>query len=302
MFYKTLSTGLCLGLAFAVHAVSASAQCTTCAAPTVAYSPVTYQAYRPVPCQTYRPVPCQTYRIPTGGCCLSRFCDWLWGRTPEAVVTSCPAPAPCVAAYPPCTTCASPCTTCASCTSCGCDPCSCQTVQQTTLRPVIRQAPCSSCGSNPCNCGARSSSSTTYAQRPAAGQGNYTAATVYSPVSPTSVPQATNSQVPSVPTLSSNSAGRKKLEPESQVGPSLYQPPRDVRGTTGTSKGSFPAEFTSPQGEVSTDRTAGHLSYPVQTVVYQAAVPRPAFAAQNKVPVDRGLAEQDAKTWNPTSR
>jgi len=293
MFYKTLFAGLCLGLAFAVHAVSASAQCTTCAAPTVAYSPVTYQAYRPVPCQTYR--------IPTGGCCLSWFCDWLWGRTPEAVVTSCPAPAPCVAAYPPCTTCASPCTTCASCTTCGCDPCSCQTVQQTTLRPVIRQVPCSSCGSNPCSCGARNSSSTTYAQRPAAGQANYTAATVYSPASPTSVPQATNSQAPSIPTLYSNSAGRKKLEPESQVEPSLYQPPRDVRGTTGTSRGRFPAEFTSPQGEVSTDRTAGHLSYPVQTVVYQAAVPRLAFALQNKV-VDRGLAEQDAKTWSPASR
>jgi hypothetical protein len=294
MFYKTLSAGLCLGLAFAVHTASASAQCTTCVVPTVTYSPVTYQAYRPVACRTYR--------IPTGGCCLSRFCNWLWGRPSETVVTSCPAPAPCVAAYPPCTTCASPCTTCASCTTCGCDPCSCQTVQQTSLRPVIRQTPCSSCGSNPCSCGARSSSPAIYAQRPAAGHANYTAATVYSPGSSASVPQSMNNQVPSVPTSYSNSAERKSLEPESRMKSYLYQPPRDARGTTGTSRERLPAEFTSPQREVSTDRTARRLSFPVQTVVYQAAVPRQAFAIQNNITVARGLAEQDAKTWNPASR
>ena len=296
MFYKTLSAAVCIGLAFAFHPVPASAQCTTCAVPTVTYSPVT--------CQACQPVPCQTYRVPTGGgCCLSRFCDWLWGRTPTTVVTSCPAPAPYVAAYAPCTTCASPCTTCASCTTCGCDPCSCQTVQQTTLRPVIRQAPCSSCGSSPCSCGARIPSSAVYAQRPAAGQASYAAATVYAPGNSTSVPQPTSGQAQPVPTSYSIPGDRQVLQPRSQLESYLYQPPRDVSGTAGTDKGKSPAEFTSPQPKRSTDRTARRISLPVQTVVYQAAATqRQTFAMQHNVPVDRDLAEQDAMTWNPASR
>ena len=295
MFYKTLSTGLCIGLAFAFYTVSAPAQCTTCAVPTVAYSPGTYQACQPV---TY-----QTYRVPSGGgCCLTRFCDWLWGRTPTTVVAACPSPTTYVAAYPPCTTGASPCTTCTSCTVCGCDPCSCQTVQQTTLRPVIREVPCSSCDSNPCRCGAHSSPSTVHAQRPDAGQASYAAVTVYSPGSSTPVPRPITNQAQPIPTSYSNPRDRQVVQPGSQIELYMYQPPCDESEAAGTENGRSPAEFTSPQLERSTDRTAYRNSSPVQTVVYQAVVQRQTFATQRNVSVGRELAEQDAATWNSTSR
>ena len=296
MFYKTLSAAACIGLAFGFYSLPASAQCTTCAVPTVTYSPVT--------CQACQPVPCQTYRVPTDGswCCLCRLCDWLWGRTPSTVVTSCPQPAPYVAAYAPCTTCASPCTTCASCTTCGCDPCSCQTVQQTTLRPVIRQVPCSSCGSNPCSCGARSSSSTVYAQRPATGRASYAAATVNSPASSTPVPQLINGQAQPGPASYSIPGDRQVSQPGLQRDPYPYQPPNYGSESAGTEQPRSPAEFTSPQREPSTDRTARRVLPSVQTVAYQAPVQRQASALHQDVIVGRDLAEQDAKTWSSASR
>lgn len=154
---KLLTGAACLGAMFAVaNAPSASAQCYSCATPTVAYSPVVYT---------------QPYDGWYLGKYVGRLGRRLFGPAPVAatypsypVTYGAAYPSYYAASYAPTYS-----TGYSGCGTCGCNPCSCQsscsTCTQTTMRPVIMQPvnQCTTCYSPSCSgCSSCGVSNTVY--------------------------------------------------------------------------------------------------------------------------------------------
>lgn len=302
----------------------ADAQCSTCAAPTVAYQPVTYQAAQPVVAYRDRWYLGRALdRWRSRG--LSRTVPTYStvGYTPYTAsyvpYTASYAPATYTAAYRPYTvgyasyyrpyvTSYAPltpaCTTCAqtvarpvvlqpSCGSCGCDPCSCAS-------PCTSCAsPCSTCASSCDSCSVSSVSQATYTQPSCS---SCAASSTY-----TTPPSSTYSGTPS---SAGPNVGQQTPQPQLEPTPgnSIYQSNRPEGAPTpepaqypGPEDTSTYHEMRAPKLLDPSDRTAFRTGSHGPTVdVWNAVYSKPEVR-ENTSQVSyqtRSQEEIDAQGWN----
>ncbi len=224
-------------------AQTSNAQCATCPTPvTTFYAPQTYQVCQPV-------VPAPVVVEQPRRCCLSRFCDWLWGRSPQTVVAAAPAvqtvsyaPATCAPSCcpAPCSACAADCSSCPSCTS--------------MPAPALSS-----------NLGARSTyaayNGAPYGNRSSVQQANYTYAAA-------STNYGSHAAAQSTPRYYGQTAQPTASYPYQSTTPqrAAYQAPR-----VQTQQQPAPSTLA-PQRAVPQDRTASNLYTPIQRAAYQAPV------------------------------